>query len=234
MSLTQVFRVAVLALLFSPFFPSGGAACSDCEDESCFLGACACVPKIGCIIPPTPPVPGLSLPVSPIPVPSLPMQIQTELDKLGKATDVKKLGDDTFMTIQNASGDTGQVLQTAAGDTFATIQKAGADGIKTTYKAASDATATYVKAWRDIGEQDKRSFNDAVDAGKAAARFYENEANARIKAFDIGAKRLHDGQVIDAIWRLNSGRLQSSEENFAKATQDVRRQHLWDNLLVFT
>jgi hypothetical protein len=142
------------------------------------------------------------------------------LKNAGEATE--KLGDDTLTTLQQAGGDTLRALQQAGGDTFATIQKAGGDSIQTIYKAADGATATYVKAWRDIGEQGKRSFNDAVDAGQAAVHYVENQAKDEINAIKNADKRLRDGKVVDSMWGLATEPLQSTEENFAKATQESK------------
>ena len=171
--------IPVTALLSSLLTTSAGATCPDCHDERCFLGECVCVRKIGCVIsilPPTP-TPGSPLP-SPIP---LPEPIQTEIDKLGRNVPrtVVKLGRDTLATFGKAGDDTVRALQTAGGDTFATIQKAGDDSVTTIYKGAGDATATYVKAWRDTGNQAAESFNDAIDAGKAAYNFVKNQWEAR-------------------------------------------------------
>jgi predicted hotdog family 3-hydroxylacyl-ACP dehydratase len=133
---------------------------------------------------------------------------------------LEKLGNDTLTTFKKAGGDTVRTLQKAGGDTFATIQNAGDDSITTIYNAAGDATATYVKAWRDIGEQGKRSFKDVVDAGQAVYHFTENEATAKRDAINSAEKRLREGKVVDSMWGLATEPAQSSEENFAKATQE--------------
>ncbi|MBD2745712.1 hypothetical protein IC232_03285 [Microvirga sp. BT688] len=133
---------------------------------------------------------------------------------------MEQLGGDTLTTFENAANETVQTLETAAGDTFATIEKAGEDSLTTIYKAAEDAAVTYVKAWQDVGEQAQRSFDDAVDAGKAAARFLENQRKAEWDAVENNEKRLRDGKVIDAMWGLGTEPLQSGEQNFAKATQE--------------
>lgn len=135
---------------------------------------------------------------------------------------MEKFGDDTLTTFKNAGGDTLRTLQQAGGDTFATLQKAGDDSVETIYKAAGDTAVTYIKAWRDIGEQGKRSFDDAVDAGKAAGHYLENQAKAEMNAVEAAGKRLRDGKVIDSMWGLTTEPLQSTEENFAKATQESK------------
>jgi outer membrane protein OmpA-like peptidoglycan-associated protein len=181
------------------------------------------MPKIGCKI--SVPVPGTSSPDSPIaglsPIP-LPEPVRAEIDKLGKGASntLEKLGNDALTTFKNAGGDTVRTLQKAGGDTFATIQKAGDDLSITTYKAAGDATATYVKGWRDIGEQGKRSFRDAIDAAQATVHYYENQAKADLNAIDNAKKRLSEGKVVDSLWGLAVEPLQSNEKNFAKATQE--------------
>ncbi|WP_114947558.1 hypothetical protein [Microvirga calopogonii] len=111
-------------------------------------------------------------------------------------------------------------LKKANGDLFTTLKKAGEDSITTVYKAAGDTIATYVKAWRDVGDQAKRSFSDAVDAGKAAANFAQNQLRAQLDAAKNAEKRLRDGKVVDAMWGYGTEPLKSSEENFAKATQE--------------
>jgi hypothetical protein len=135
---------------------------------------------------------------------------------------VKQLGGNTLTTVQKAAGVTVRTLQKANGDVFATVKKAGDDSIRTTFKAADDAAATYVKAWRDVGEQEKRSFDDAVDAGKAVGHFIENQAKAYLGAVNNAAKRAQDGKVVDAMWGLGTEPLKSDEENFAKATQESK------------
>ena len=157
------------------------------------------------------------------PIP-LPPSWQAEVDKWRNnvSSSVEKFGDDTLTTFKNAGGDTLRTLQQAGGDTFATLQKAGDDSVETIYKAAGDTAVTYIKAWRDIGEQGKRSFDDAVDAGKAAGHYLENQAKAEMNAVEAAGKRLRDGKVIDSMWGLTTEPLQSTEENFAKATQESK------------
>ncbi|MER8977911.1 hypothetical protein [Mesorhizobium sp. M0870] len=154
----------------------------------------------------------------------LPPSIQEKVDELGEdaTRTVQQLGGDTLTTIQKAAGDTVRTLQQANGDVFATVQQAGKDAITTTYKAAGDAAATYVKAWRDVGEQGKRSFDDAVDAGKAVGHFVEHQAKADVDAANSAVKRVQDGKVVDAMWGLGTEPLKSGEENFAKATQESK------------
>jgi hypothetical protein len=213
MSFAPHSRIAAAALLSSLLTTSVGASCPECQDEQCVpvTGPCVCVPRIGCKI--RIPIPGAAPPGSPVPNSPIPLPgpIRTEVDKLGS---------DTLTTFQMAGGDTVRTLQKAGGDTFTTIQKAGDDSIKTTYKAAGDATATYVKAWRDIGEQGKRSFDDAIDAGQAASHYVENQAKAQVNAIGNAEKRLREGKVVDSMWGLATEPLQSSEKNFAKATQE--------------
>lgn len=151
----------------------------------------------------------------------LPPGIKEMVDGIdGAIRIVRRLGDDTLTTFHNSAGDVVRTLQKANGDVIATVQKAGEDTVKTTYKAANDATVTYVKSWRDIGEQGKRSFDDAVDASNAAAHFVENQAKSEIDALGNAAKRMQDGKIVDAMWEVGNERLRSSEENFAKATQE--------------
>jgi len=199
--------------------------CPDCQDERCAFGlACVCVPRVGCKI--SIPLPGATsphslVPVTPVPLPS---PIQKEVDKLGEGAfrSVEKLGGDTLTTMGKAGGDTVRTLQTAGGDTIATVTKAGTDTVKTVTKAGGDATATYVKAWRDTGEQAKRSFKDAVDAEKAASRYVKNQAIAQKDAVENAARRLREGKVVDSMWGLATEPLQSTEANFAKATQESK------------
>jgi outer membrane protein OmpA-like peptidoglycan-associated protein len=223
-SFARLRQIAVAALL-PLFFATSAVACPDCQDEKCtpLPKICMCVRKVGCKI--SVPVPGTSSPDSPIaglsPIP-LPEPIRAEVEKLGKgATNtLEKLGNDVLTTFKNAGGDTVRTLQKAGGDTFATIRKAGDDLTMTTYKAAGDSTATYIKGWRDIGEQGKRSFHDAIDAAQATVHYYENQAKAELNAIDNAKRRLSEGKVIDSLWGLAVEPLQSNEENFAKATQE--------------
>ncbi|QXI00408.1 hypothetical protein HV782_028440 [Pseudomonas monsensis] len=161
-----------------------------------------------------PPLPNIRMP--------LPPGIQDLVESIGgDATRiVLRVGEDTLTSIHNSAGDVVRTLEKANGDVIATVQKAGEDTVKTTYTAANDATVTYVKTWRDIGEQGKRSFEDAVDAGEAAGHFVENQAKSEMDAFDGAVKRMQDGKVVDAMWQVGTERLSSSEENFAKATQE--------------
>jgi hypothetical protein len=197
----------------------------DCEKKCCTtkLGLKACIPgcetacaaaNLLCGKPTPPPIVSTAVPLPPV--------IQREVDKWGKDVNraVDKFGKDTLTTIQKAGGDTVRTLETARGDTIATFQKAGDDSVKTITKTAGDATATYVKAWRDTGEQAKISFNDAADAGKAAARYVENQAKAQKDAVRNAEKRVREGKIVDSMWGLATEPLQSTEKNFAQATQE--------------
>ena len=206
-------------------FSGPAFACSSDQHDQCILsspldGHCIqsiCVPNV---VPPLP-SPGSVPSPAQVPIP-FPAPIQAELDKLvpGVEPVVEQLGPDTLKTFERAGGDTVRTLEKAGGDAFATVQKAGEDSIKTIYKAASDTSATYVKAWRDIGEQGKRSFNDAVDAVKAVAHFVENQVKVEINIAKNADKRLRDGKVVDAMWGIATERPRADEENFAKATQE--------------
>ncbi|MGO7979583.1 hypothetical protein ACC691_16915 [Rhizobium johnstonii] len=138
-----------------------------------------------------------------------------EIDKAGE-----KIGQEVFTTAKTAAGDTITTMQKAGDDTVKAVRKAGADAVETTNKAAADATATYTKAWRDVGEQTKRSFKDAVDAGKAAANFAKNQAEAHANDLERARKRVQDGKVVDSMWGLATEPAKSTEQNFAKATQE--------------
>jgi hypothetical protein len=217
-------RIAVAALLLSPFTTTAGASFPDRNDERYGpaniepIAPASSSSPLSQISPLSP-----SSPLSQIPFPT---SIQTEVDHVlgteGLSRTAERLGSDTLTTIKNAGGDTFCVLQKAGGDTFATVQKAGDDSIKTTYKAAGDAAATYVKAWRDIGDQGKRSFNDAVDALQAVSHYIANQAEALSFTANNAQKRLRDGKVVDAMWGVETEPLKSSEENFAKATQESK------------
>lgn len=212
----------IAAALLSAFtLTPAAASCPECQDEQCAgvspLRKCICVPKLGCEISI---VPGNADPASPI---ALPPAAKEELDKLGSkeaSRAVEKLGVDTFATLQTAAGDSVRTLEKAGGDTVTSVKKAGSDSVKTITKAAGDATASYVKGWRDVGDQSKRSFKDVIDAGKAAARFAENQAKSEGTATIKAQKRLRDGKIIDSIWGLGTEPAKSAEENFAKATEE--------------
>ncbi len=219
--LTFVCGVALLLALTRSVF-----ACPDCEEEKCVpLLGCACVPKIGCTV--SIPTPGTTTRGSVIPtptVPFLPPAVQREIERSGNdvSRNVEKFGNDTLTTMTKANMDTVRTLEKAGGDLVATVQKAGSDTVTTVHKAANDATATYVKAWRDAGEQAKSTFNDVVEAGQAVARFVSNRAKAYPGMFENADKRLRDGKVIDSMWGLATEPAQTSEEHFAKATQDSK------------
>lgn len=224
MVFVKILQYAAKSLLFGAYIGSALAGCPDCQDERClpFGGACACFPRIGCVVPIT--IPGTTNPGSPLPstpVP-LPPPLQKEVDKTveGATHTVEDLGNATLTTLKKAGGDTVSTLQKAGGDTITTFQKAGDDSLRTVTKAAGDATATYIKAWRDTGEQTVRSFKDATDAGNAALRFTKNQLDGQRNAFASAERRLRDGKIVDAMWGLGTEPLQSSEKNFAQATQE--------------
>lgn len=135
---------------------------------------------------------------------------------------VQRLGQDTLTTVQKAGGDTVRTLETGGGDTIRTVVKAGDDSVKTVVKAGNDASATYVKSWKDLGEQTKRSFDDAVEAGQAVANYSANQLKAQQAAVENAGKRIREGKVVDAMWGMGTEPLQSTEANFAKATQESK------------
>ncbi|WP_346825025.1 hypothetical protein ACEN2Y_00505 (plasmid) [Ralstonia solanacearum] len=198
----------------SLLFPVVAYPCGDNEYEKCYsfcaiprlTGGCAqevkdckCVPKI------------------PGPVGDLGEKGKEAVNHATK--EVQKLGQDTLTTIQTAGGDTVKTLEKAGGDTVATLERAGGDTVNTFVKAGKDATATYVKAWKDSAEQTKRSFQDTVDAATAAANYTTNQIKSYESTLNSAEKRLREGKVIDSMWGLAVEPLQSSEVNFAKATQ---------------
>ena len=151
---------------------------------------------------------------------ALSQPVQGLLGGLGDSTRViRELGDATLTSFYNSAGDVVRTLEKSNGDVIATVRKAGEDTVRTTYTVANDAAATYVRSWQDVGEQGRRSFDDAVDAGEAAGQFLENQAKSELDIFDSAVKRVQDGKVIDAMWEVGTEQLRANEENFAKATQ---------------
>jgi hypothetical protein len=135
-------------------------------------------------------------------------------------TQVQQLGDDALKVVKKAGGDTVTELRKAGGEVITTTRSTVDDSIRTVTKAGQDAAASYIKAWKDTDAQAKRSFQDAVDAGRAAAHFEESQLKGLFRTYDAAAKRLHDGKVIDAMWGIATEPLQASEQNFFKATQE--------------
>ena len=133
---------------------------------------------------------------------------------------VQQVGGDTITTIQKNNNDTVKVLQTTAGDTVTTFQKAGSDSVTTFQKGVKDVTATYVKGWRDTAEETKRSFQETVDAGQAVVRYTQRQIESQRDALNNAQKRVREGKVVDAMWGASVEPLQSTEKNFAKATQE--------------
>ena len=191
----------ILILVIGTFAAVAWAGCPDDQVENCVLGVCICSPRTERI------VPGVIVP----PAGEVANNVKRETEKLGQ---------DTLTTIQKAGGDVVKTLQKAGGDTVATLQKAGGDTINTFVKAGKDATATYVKAWKDTAEQTKRSFGDVVDAATAATNFTINQLKSYQDSLGNAEKRVREGKVVDAMWGLSIEPMQSSEANFAKATQD--------------
>jgi hypothetical protein len=188
---------------------------ADCDKKCCteVLHVRACEPtcqtacaaaNLLCGKPTLPPI------VPPVLAPLLP----------GVTRTVEKLGNDTLITLQKAGGDTILTLQKAGGDTIETVVKAGGDSVTTIAKAAGDTTATYIKGWRDSADQAQRSFKDTVDAGQAAVHYTENQLKSQRTAIENANKRLRDGKVVDAMWGLATEPMQSTEKNFAQATQE--------------
>lgn len=160
--------------------------------------------------------------IVPTPLVPLPPVLQKEVDKWGQGVTrtVEKLGNDTLTTFQKAGADSIRTLQKAGGDTITTVVKAGGDSVKTIAKGAGDTTATYIKGWRDSAEQARRSFKDTVDAGQAAVHYTENQARSQRAVIENSSKRLREGKVVDAMWGLATEPMQSTEKNFAQATQE--------------
>ncbi|HBR1313614.1 TPA: hypothetical protein L9L30_004623 [Klebsiella quasipneumoniae subsp. quasipneumoniae] len=96
------------------------------------------------------------------------------------------------------------------------------DTIKTAVKATNDIAATYEKAWKDVDSQAKRSFQDITDAGTAIAHFAGNEINSQYTLLQKAENQLRQGKILDAIWSTSLAKMQGTEDNFFKATQESK------------
>src|SRR3954452_16845594 len=143
-----------------------------------------------------------------------------EKDARNVHNSVEQAGTDVITTAAKAGGDSLRTLSNASGDSITSLQKAGTDSFIAVKKAGSDVVATYEKGWRDRAKQTKRSFNDAVDPGKAVARFTESQAKAPITAMTSTERRAREAKVVDALWGAAVEPAQSAEENFSKAIQE--------------
>lgn len=209
------------------------ASCPPCHDESCnaimdlITGAlgerrCICVKRPICDGPRIP-IPGTTSPDSILPVSTpAPSLVQDEIRRLGGRFDsvAQKFGNDTYTTLRKANGDVIEAAERTGGDTIVFVQKAKDDSVKATFKAVGDTSAAYIKAWRDTASQTKTSLQDTADAGKAAARYMENQKNSTLSAAERAENRLREGKVLDSMWGFATEPLKSTEENFAKATQE--------------
>ncbi|ALL68337.1 hypothetical protein K788_0000591 [Paraburkholderia caribensis MBA4] len=133
---------------------------------------------------------------------------------------LQKVGDDTLKEVKKAGGVTVTELKKASGEVITMTSNAIEDTSHTVTRAGQDAAAMYIKAWKDTAAQTRRSFQDAVDAGQAAAHFEQNQIKGLVHTVDTTAKRLSDGKVVDAMWGAATEPMQASEENFFKATQE--------------
>lgn len=133
---------------------------------------------------------------------------------------IEQVGNGVLTTAKSAANDTVKTLINAHGDVITTIEKAGSDTVHTFEKASKDATATYLKAWKDGAEQARRSLNDTAEAAAALKRYQERELEAKIRAANNVIRRANEGKFIDAVWHISTDQLQSTEENYFKATQE--------------
>lgn len=133
---------------------------------------------------------------------------------------VEQLGNSTLTTVSSAPNEIARTLQNAGGDTINMVEKAGGDIVHTTFKTADNFISSYTKAWKDVSEQAKRSFQDAVDAGKATLNFLKNQAESLEQARINANRRFQEGKYIDGMWHLGTDQMQASEENFGKAAQE--------------
>src|SRR3569832_482983 len=187
-------------------FPTSVFACSDSEYEACY-SFCA-VPRLygGC----AQEVKDCKcLPKAHAPIPD----VQREAEKVTRGT---------MTIVKVAAGDTVVTLTKAGGDVIRTVEKAGNDAVQTVVKAGSDACVFFFLAWKDTGEQARRSFNDAVEAGIATVHYEENQVKVQERTLSNAAKRLREGKMIDSMWGLAVEPLQGAEANFAKATQESK------------
>lgn len=119
-----------------------------------------------------------------------------------------------------ALGQPEREIRLAAGNVVRTYQKAGADIVATIHKAADNAYATYVKSIEDGAREAKKGFDDSVEAVGAASRFAERQLKAMENDAQKAARRFQEGKLADAVWHWSSDHMNSSEENFFKATQE--------------
>lgn len=138
----------------------------------------------------------------------------------GKIT--QEIGDFTLRTITDSVGTTVKTLETTNGYTISTMQTVGGNTVHTFVKAGNDLSTTYTKAWKDTEEQTKKSFQDAVDAGTAIGNYTANQVKSYEQTLKNADKRLREGKIIDSMWGLGVEPLQSTEANFAKATQESK------------
>lgn len=126
----------------------------------------------------------------------------------------------TVTTITKVGAGTFQLFEKAGGDTVSTLETAGKDVVITVTKAGSDVVATYEKGWKRATEQQKRSFDDAIEAGGAMLRYEERVISDQVEGLGAAERRVREGKVVDAAWGLATEPLKSQEENFFKATQE--------------
>jgi vacuolar-type H+-ATPase subunit H len=125
------------------------------------------------------------------------------------ANTVKKAGDDAANTVKKAGDDTVNTVKKAGDDTINALKKAGDDTVNSVKKAADDGVKTYVKAWEDT-----------ADAGRAVAKFTENQLKGTVDSAVAAGNRIREGKIADAVWHFSTDPLKKTSDNAAAAAAE--------------
>ncbi|MER9125436.1 hypothetical protein NKH81_20475 [Mesorhizobium sp. M0959] len=132
---------------------------------------------------------------SPIELPGSPISIGSTLNELA----------DSDPTLRQAAKNVNEFVKGLTKAAKTAIDQA----LRAADKAVSDAARNVVKAASDI-----------VDAGKAIVRFAEREVNGQGEIFSAAERRFRQGKVVDAIWHIQTGKLQNTNENAAELAKN--------------
>lgn len=138
------------------------------------------------------------------------------------------LSDDCKKTLEEGAGQAAGAAKkivevtSPAGLYLKTVEEAGKSTTEAAQKALGGVTAVYTKAWKDVGQQARASFDDTVEAAKAAERFGERQLQLNLDSAKKSLEQAKEGKYIDAIWGDARRRAEGTESNAFKATQESK------------
>lgn len=127
-------------------------------------------------------------------------------------------GGDIAKVFEKGKKETGKVLSKGAKE----LGNAAEDTVKTitTGKPHGDIAKTVVNAVDDTGREIGRAGRNINDAAIASGHFLENQAQAVGTTLSDAEKRVREGKIVDAIWRLSTDPLKHTEKNVGEAVTE--------------